>query len=158
MENAQERSERLRYTVSVLFTGPSCAPDDYGRYVIESLTLADTLPARSLYCTYTVLVPTPLLRVHPLLVVYGTHGFHFRPSLDRRSCTTRLAGAGSVAFRASLTFRLLVMGAPLFILIVPEGFTVSIVQVYRAGVGSVLPTASVAYTSKRCRPSLSECL
>jgi hypothetical protein len=45
-----------------------CALRPYGVYLILSYAVDDTLPARSLNCTYTVLVPAPLLSVHDLLV------------------------------------------------------------------------------------------
>ncbi len=38
------------------------------RNLIVSDAAAEMLPARSLYCTYTVFVPAPVLSVHDLLV------------------------------------------------------------------------------------------
>ena len=40
----------------------------YGLYLILSYAAAETLPARSLYLTYTVLVPAPEVNLHDLLV------------------------------------------------------------------------------------------
>jgi hypothetical protein len=41
-------------------------PWPYGLYLILSYAVAEMLPARSLNCTYTVLVPAPLLSSHDL--------------------------------------------------------------------------------------------
>ena len=92
-----------------------------------SVYAADSLPAPSLYCTYTLLVPGFLPESLQLYVpgVNEIQEDHLMPLLEARTCETPLPGEGSVAFKVSLTESPLVRAAPLLMSTLPVGAVVS---------------------------------
>ena len=127
----------------------------YGLYLILSYFVAETLPARSLNCAYTVLEPAPLLSVQGTLVEKETHSAHVVVfSFLKRIEATPEAGEGSLADKPSVTERLDVEALPLFMEIVPLGTVVSTNQVRDAGLASTLPALSTVLASKVCLPWL----
>jgi hypothetical protein len=67
-------------------------------------------------------------------------------SFLKRISDTPLATEGSVALSASVTVRLVVMEAPLFIVAVPVGMFASILTVLEAEAAEVLLALTVAFT------------
>jgi len=89
------------------------------------------------------LFPAPLLSVHDLLVVYVCQEDQVVFSLLYRTSATPLAGEGSVTLSASVAVRLFMLAAPLFIVTVPMGLSLSTLTFLGAEATDVLPASSV---------------
>src|SRR4051812_43745675 len=113
---------------------------------------AETLPARSLYWTRTIFVPSPAASVHVLLGATACQADHCPPWFAIRIWKTPKPGAGSVAASVSLTEVLAVTGAPAATTIDPVGAHVSSRIVSRTA-GATFPTASMYCTKTVFGPS-----